>query len=254
MTEEGEIVTGVGAPPLLSAQGKGQLAEYPFIGTGFYVGNGYVLTNRHIAQPWTSTEGAQSPGNPRLKSLRAYFPGRREALTLQVKSTAKDDDLAVCTVGNRLSEIPVLPLETNTTPATVGSEVMVMGYPSGPDRILSALKAKEAENLQRRYGNSLDNLLNRLAELNAIRPLNTFGNITDSYKDRVIYDADTSEGGSGGPILNSLGRVIGISFGVFTGNNASNFGVPVANALSLLQKAGWQPIVPQSSPSASPTP
>lgn len=237
--EEGETVAS-GAPLVLTTEGRGALAEYEFVGTGFYVGGGFVLTNRHVVQPWTAGDQPLA-GRPAVKFLRAYFPGHRDALPLLVKLTAQAQDLAVCTVSaGGLGDTPALPLATDAAGPSVGSSVTMMGYPSGPDRLLALLSEKDAQSLQKRYGSSLDSLLRRLAELNLIKPLTTQGNITDTYKERVVFDASTSAGGSGGPLFGPDGRVIGVSFGVFTENNASNFGVPVANALALLQKAGWR--------------
>ncbi len=236
--EDGEMVAG-GAPPLLTTEGKGQLAEFDFVGTGFYVGNGFLLTNRHVVQPWTAG-GQNQAGRPNIKSLRAYFPGRREAIALQIKGIGQNFDLAVCALTGNFADLPALPLTTEGDAPGVGVAVTMMGYPSGPDRLLALLSDKEAQALQQRYNSSLDVLLRRLAELNLVKPLTTQGNITDTYKERVVFDAATSAGGSGGPIFGPAGRVIGVSFGVFTENTASNFGVPIANALTLLQKAGWR--------------
>src|SRR5688572_10869924 len=36
----------------LTPDGNAAVAEFEFVGTGFYTGGGFVLTNRHIAQPW----------------------------------------------------------------------------------------------------------------------------------------------------------------------------------------------------------
>src|SRR5215208_6785800 len=41
-----------GGQDVLTPEGNAAIAEYEFVGSGFHVGNGYVLTNRHIAQPW----------------------------------------------------------------------------------------------------------------------------------------------------------------------------------------------------------
>ena len=67
----------------------------------------------------------------------------------------------------------------------------------------------------------------------------TQGNITDLDARRIVYDARTGEGGSGGPLFGPSGRVIGITFAIFTENTASNFAVPIHFAISLLEKAGW---------------
>jgi S1-C subfamily serine protease len=63
----------------LTPEGNGSIAEFDFVGTGFHVGNGYLLTNRHVVQPWFADERAQSlnttvRGQPRLRKARRYFP------------------------------------------------------------------------------------------------------------------------------------------------------------------------------------
>ncbi|HSU24543.1 MAG TPA: FHA domain-containing protein, partial [Pyrinomonadaceae bacterium] len=40
----------------LTTEGSGSPVEYDFIGTGFHVGGGYILTNRHVLQPWTEDD------------------------------------------------------------------------------------------------------------------------------------------------------------------------------------------------------
>ena len=45
---------GFTAPPTavgLTTEGNGTPVEYDFIGTGFHVGGGYIMTNRHVLQP-----------------------------------------------------------------------------------------------------------------------------------------------------------------------------------------------------------
>src|SRR6185436_18907229 len=59
-TESGAPVQSGNDQVALTAEGKGPVAEYEFVGTGFYVGGGFVMTNRHIAMPWQADERAQS--------------------------------------------------------------------------------------------------------------------------------------------------------------------------------------------------
>src|SRR6266480_4567096 len=73
---ETQTTDGGGEQVALTPDGKGPIAEFEFVGTGFYVGDGYVMTNRHIAQPWLADDRAQSlsssvRGQPRLKKLSA---------------------------------------------------------------------------------------------------------------------------------------------------------------------------------------
>jgi serine protease Do len=231
----------------LTAEGKGAIAEFEFVGSGFYVGQGYVVTNRHIAQPWQADERAQSlssavKGQPRLKKLMGYFPDRAQPFSLKVKQTARDD-IAICNldVKDLPKDIPVLPLENDPDAVAVGKMVVMMGYPNGPDRLLALLDDSESRGIQQRYG-SMDSLLGYLAESKRIQPQTTQGSITDVRLDmrRIAHDARTAEGGSGAPLFGPTGRVIGVNFAVFTENQASNFAVPIRYAIALLERAGWR--------------
>ena len=246
MNESGGNVQSSGDPQALTPEGKGAIAEYEFVGTGFYVGAGFVVTNRHIAQPWRADDRAQSlsasvKGQPRLKKLNAYFPDYPQPIGLKFKLAGQRDDLAVCALDTKEipTQIPVLPLERDVNAVEVGKTVVMMGYPSGPDRLLALLDDAEARGIQQRYGGSLDSLLGYLAQNRRIQPLTTQGNITDLDVRRIAYDARTAEGGSGAPLFGPSGKVIGVNFAIFTENQASNFAVPIRFALTLLDRAGW---------------
>jgi len=243
--ESGETIQNGNAQPTLTPEGRGAIAEYPFIGTGFNVGNGFVLTNRHVVQPWLADERAESlsstvNGRPRLKKLTAYFPGNSQAVVLKLKQASAAEDVAVCTVetNDLPAKVPALPLDVGSDSVAVGRIVVTMGYPSGPDRLLAMLEPSEAQGIQNRYS-STEALLNYLAQTKNIKPLTTQGNITDLDARRIVYDARTGEGGSGGPLFGPSGRVIGITFAIFTENAASNFAVPIHFGISLLEKSGW---------------
>jgi serine protease Do len=233
-----------GAPESLTPEGNAAVAEYEFVGTGFHVGNGFVITNRHIAQPWIADDRAQSislKAQPRLKRLIAYFPEYTQAIPLKFKAAAQRDDLALCLLDlpEIPENIPVLPLETDPDAVAVGKTVVMMGYPSGPDRLLALLDDAESRGIQQRYGTPMAQL-GYLAETKRIQPLTTQGNITDLDVRRIVYDARTAEGGSGAPLFGPTGKVIGVNFAVFTENQASNFAVPIRFGVSLLERNGWQ--------------
>ncbi|MGB9181472.1 MAG: serine protease [Pyrinomonadaceae bacterium] len=241
------LTTGTEVP--LTPEGNGPIFELEFVGTGFYVGGGYVLTNRHVAsQPWTADLRVQSfisgtNSTPRLKKLLAFFPGRRQPITLKFKSASEDTDVAVCALETRdmLADIPALPLDQNSGAVEVGKTVVMMGYPTGPNRLLALLPEKEALDVQKDYGSSLVPLLDQLAKRKLIKPLTTQGHITDLYKKRIVFDTETSEGASGTPMFGESGQVIGITFAVFIEDRASNFAVPIRGGIELLQRSGWKP-------------
>ena len=246
LNDSGGAIQSGNAPEALTPEGNGAIAEYEFVGSGFHVGQGFVLTNRHIAQPWIADDRAQSIGGslnaqPRLRKLIAYFPNITQAIPLKFKGASQKDDLAVCTmdVPEIPETIPVLPLEPDSDAVAVGKMVVMMGYPSGPDRLLALLDDAESRGIQQRYGTPMAQLA-YLAETKRIQPLTTQGSITDLDVRRIVYDARTAEGGSGAPLFGPSGRVIGVNFAVFTENQASNFAVPIRFSTPLLQRSGWQ--------------
>jgi len=58
--DSGATVQNANDEQALTPEGQGAIAEFPFAGTGFHVGDGFVLTNRHVTQPWEADERAQS--------------------------------------------------------------------------------------------------------------------------------------------------------------------------------------------------
>ncbi len=238
----------LGVPQIgLTTEGNGSTVEYDFIGTGFHVGGGYIVTNRHVVQPWEEDDQVKqmmqsANGRPRLKRLVIYFPNFGQPFPLKIRELGSKEDVAVGTIDPESlpSEIPSLPIDTETESAAVGKTVVTMGYPSGPDRLLAMVDDEEAKSINQRFGNSRTNLINFLAQSQKIVPLTTQGAITDLDARRIVHDAKTAEGGSGAPLFGQSGKVIGVNFGVFTENTAANMAVPVRFAVELLQKADWK--------------
>ena len=205
-----------------------------------------MVTNHHIAlEPWAADKRAQfymesTGATPRLKHLLAFFPGQLEPIPLTIKTSSKTDDIAVCALQSKNvpAAIPALPLGNESGTLVMGKPVVMMGYPSGPDRLLALLDDAELRGIQQRYGSPMAQLA-YLAETKRIQPLTTQGSITDLDVRRIVYDARTAEGGSGAPLFGPSGRVIGVNFAVFTENQASNFAVPIRFAVDLLERSGW---------------
>ncbi len=53
-----------------------------------------------------------------------------------------------------------------------------------------------------------------------------------------MYDAETTHGGSGGPVLDINGSVIAVNAAILPEYGGSNLGVPVAKVRTLLEDAG----------------
>lgn len=232
----------------LTTEGNGSKVEYDFIGTGFHVGGGYIVTNKHVMQPWTEDDAVKTMmrdynGRARITRLVIYFPGYPQPYPLKIRELSPREDVAVASVDpTQLPiDLPTLPLEGDSDAAMIGKTVVSMGYPSGPDRLLAMVDDAEAKSINQRFGNSRQNLINFLAQSKKIVPLTTQGAITDLDPRRIVHDAKTAEGGSGAPLFGQTGKVIGVNFGVFTENTAANMAVPVKFAIEILRQAGWKP-------------
>ena len=58
--------------------------------------------------------------------------------------------------------------------------------------------------------------------------------------DRLIYDAATAHGGSGGPVFNSNGEVIGVNSAYIVGFSGGSVGVSVESLRPLLKEGQTQ--------------
>jgi len=244
---EGESLNPKRSKPqiTLTTEGDGPPIEYDFIGTGFHVGGGYIVTNRHVVHPWEEDDLVkqmikQADAKPRVKKLVVYFPKLPNPISLKVVAIGKREDVAIGMIDLITPEIPTLPLDTSSEAVAIGKTVVSIGYPNGPDRLIAMLDDEEAKNISARFGNSRQSLLNYLAQAGKIQPLTTPGAITDLDSRRIVHDAKTAEGGSGAPLFGQSGKVIGVNFGVFTENTASNMAIPIKFAIELLKEAGWK--------------
>jgi S1-C subfamily serine protease len=222
-------------------------------GTAFLVDQaGYLLTNRHVVCPWLEDMNLFSAIN-RLKANSSdtqfnyrvflWFEGERAykrlpglagssdiediyAIENAYRSDAKPnviiagvsrpkmnmgylnnsplkDDFAVLKINKVPPNLVALPLDKDFDPKKVSklAPVITLGFPLG-----SRLQA------------------------NAVNVSVTRGNVRRSFNDMIQVDTSIYKGNSGGPIMNSDGKVIGIATGVVIDQATSV--VPVVTALS----------------------
>ena len=53
----------------------------------------------------------------------------------------------------------------------------------------------------------------------------------------IVYDAETTSGGSGGPVLNLSGSVVAVNTAILPEFGGSNLGVPARAAIALIRRA-----------------
>src|SRR5439155_10408179 len=78
---------------------------------------------------------------------------------------------------------------------------------------------------------------NELAALSLIRPSATCGHLGDVVGDKLIYDAPTAHGASGGPVFNAQGQVIGVNAALIDGFSGGTLGVSVQALRPLIAAA-----------------
>ena len=208
-------------------------------GTGFLVGNGLLATNRHVAEPWYGDAEAQKlidqGATGMLESLVVFFPGSPTPVNLTPASVSKTSDLAVLHAENTevVRGLPILPLAKSS--GSPGQLVTVIGYPMG----IAGMVAKSPAGIYERmaYRHNDINAASELAALSLIRPSTTCGHLGDVVGDKLIYDAPTAHGGSGGPVFDSRGQVIGINSAYLDGFSGGTLGISVQALRPLIQAA-----------------
>ncbi len=226
--------------PVYATEGRGPEVRADFFGTGFIVGQGKILTNHHVVQPWWQNDelaGAAKQGvEPVIAEMMAYFPSAANGIPVGISQISQDADLAL--VHGDLSELgrPILKLNPGKNAAVSGEALISVGYATGLDAILARAGDETVEQIVKISGGEPKLVLAELARRKLIRPLVTQGHVGDVLPDKIVYDAQTTSGGSGGPLLVGKGEVIGVTFAVVRGFGGSNFGVPIRFAQPLLKR------------------
>jgi S1-C subfamily serine protease len=211
-------------------------------GTGFLVGDGLLATNRHVAEPWYGDSEAESlihrGAFATLESLVVFFPNSPTPVALSPASVSKTSDLAILRAEKSavVRGLPALPLAQS--PSSPGQLVTVIGYPMG----IAGMVAKSPTGIYERlaYRHNDISAASELAALSLIRPSATCGHLGDVVGDKLIYDAPTAHGGSGGPVFNTKGEVIGVNSAFMDGFSGGTLGVSVESLRPLLQEAQKQ--------------
>jgi S1-C subfamily serine protease len=234
---DGPPLTGPGGEPVVTFDGAGPVVEIFYTGTAFVASDeGHLLTNRHVAEPWTYDEHAQMITEqglePEMRQFVGYLPGEAEPFPVEMVRASERADVALlrCTASTET----IRPLELARREPVAGDEVIVLGYPTGLQALIVRAEPEFVEGLLEENVQDFWELGRRLAAGGYIEPLATVGVVGQVTGSSIVYDAETTHGGSGGPVLGLDGKVVAVNAAVVPEFGGSNLGVPARAALTLL--------------------
>lgn len=226
-----------GGRAAMSLTGEGPPVERVFTGTAFIASpEGLLLTNRHVVMPWESLDTGQAAKaiglEPALHSMVGFLPGRAEPVDVELIVASDHEDIALLR-SRSATPLPTALRRASGTPR-VGDEVIVLGYPTGVRALLARSGTRFVEALSRREELDMLGVTQELAKAGLVTPLASRGIIAQVTADAIVYDAQTTQGGSGGPVVNLDGEVVAINAAILPGFGGSNIGVPIAHAERLM--------------------
>src|SRR5438477_4040962 len=240
ITSSGEPTTDEHNNPLLSLTGSGPEVHLDVFGTGFLASaSGQILTNHHVAEPWWQDDDLKQMLDqgvePVIAEMAAYFPGVPHGIAINTERISSAADVAV--VKGNVSELGIkqIALADGRHGVVSGGPIVLLGYPTALDAILARAGAETLQSIATASKGDPKQVMEELARRNLIRPITTQGHIGDVLPDKTVYDAQTTSGGSGGPLFNNEGKVIGINFAMVREFGGSNFAIPVGYGKSLLK-------------------
>jgi S1-C subfamily serine protease/DNA-binding response OmpR family regulator len=230
--ETGKVSLGTG--------GAGPPLQLDVFGTGFLVADdGRLLTNHHVVEPWWGSDDVtpflDQDTSAFVASYTAYFPGTSEGIAAKLDRISLHADLATLKLqAPAPPHTALLELDDRREASVAGDPVVLIGYPTGIEGIRARAGDDTTEKVTKN-AHQMTQVVSQMAGRRLIRPTTTQGHIGDVLKDKIVYDAATTSGGSGGPLFNHDGKVIGVNFAVLSDFGGSNLAIPIRYADELVK-------------------
>ena len=162
------------------------------------------------------------------------MPGHVDAFKVELVRASEDADVAVMKF---IGVAPATPgLELSNAKLASGDSVILMGYPTGLRAMLAQAGKSFITKIREAGETDFWKLAQLLSESSLIQPLASQGIVAKLTTASIVYDADTAQGGSGGPVMDSDGRVVGVNAAILPEYGGSNIGVPLSKLRDLLDE------------------
>ena len=222
----------------LTMEGEGKLVELVFTGTAFVVTKtGMLLTNRHVVEPWQDDKNRTFEQGrhlqPEVRRILAYFPDRGKAVEVEIERVGDTMDIALLRPARSAGEF--VPLEFESRTPSPGEEVLLLGYPTGMRALVARASAEFIESITGEGAGDYWTVAQRLSDAGYIKPLASRGIVGQIGEEFINYDAETTFGGSGGPVLDSQGYVIAINTAIIPEFGGANMGIPAVRIQQFLK-------------------
>lgn len=187
-------------PTAQSSVSLGESVTATWTGTGFAIGNGYIVTNTHVA------------ADAKTISIKGVKGDMNTSFTAEIVATDKVNDLAIIRINDpNFKGFGAIPYAVQQRMADVGEDVFVLGYP-----------------LTQALGNEIKLTNGIISSRTGYQ-----GNIS-TYQ----MSAPVQPGNSGGPMFDNKGNVIGIVVAGVPGAENVGYAIKTSYLKILIESAG----------------
>ncbi len=236
LDDSGAPLTDAKGQELVAFDGQGPIVVRDFTGTGFLLNSGKVLTSGFVLNPWYEDplldESEEPERIPSIRFLHAYFPGYTTAVDLKIDHAQEDTQTVLCLIEGGRIDAPGL--ELSKTSVEAGQAIISIGYPGGVPMLASRISDDAKRELFKFGSSNSDELAGWLASHRLIQPIVMQARITALTDGKIFYDTLATLGSTGSPILNSQGKVAGMSEAINNNFPSLNRAWPVSRFQSWL--------------------
>ncbi len=188
-----ESVVSVAVSQLSLQQGEGLVDSVSKIGTGFVVdSNGIIITNQHVVSDSTAT-------------YKVITSDGKEHAVVEI---LRDDSNDIAILKIDAKDLKAIELGDSSN-LLVGQTVIAIGTPLGE------------------YAGSVTTGIISGLNRSVTTSSGWFGSTTKVYEDVLQTDAAVNPGNSGGPLISTEGKVVGVNFATSSGADNISFALPI---------------------------